>query len=82
MHCDDVKDALYPDTADVEDFSYERVRRLLGFVRGEPATDFSGTEGIEVFSDRVQPHSPGPRRPDVVRRRQPALGGVGRRARR
>ena len=33
--------------------------RLLDFVRGEPATDFSGIEGIEVFSDRVQPHSPG-----------------------
>lgn len=59
MHYDQVKSALYPDTADVEDFSYERVRRLLGFVRGEPATDFSGVEGFEVFSDRVQPHSPG-----------------------
>jgi len=35
------------------------VRRLLDFVRGEPATDFSGTEGFEVFADRVQPYSPG-----------------------
>jgi len=59
MHFDQLKEALYPDTADVEDFSYERVRRLLDFVRGEPATDFSGVEGFEVFSDRVQPHSPG-----------------------
>ncbi|MFG2377834.1 LLM class flavin-dependent oxidoreductase [Streptomyces sp. NPDC048504] len=59
MHFDRLKEALYPDTADVEDFSYERVRRLLDFVRGEPATDFSGVEGFEVFSDRVQPHSPG-----------------------
>ena len=59
MHYDRVKEALYPDTADTEDFSYERVRRLVDFVRGEPATDFSGTEGFEVFSDRVQPHSPG-----------------------
>ncbi|GGP76584.1 LLM class flavin-dependent oxidoreductase [Saccharothrix coeruleofusca] len=59
MHYERVKDALYPDTAEVEDFSYERVRRLLGFVRGEPATSFSGTEGFEVYSDRVQPHSPG-----------------------
>jgi alkanesulfonate monooxygenase SsuD/methylene tetrahydromethanopterin reductase-like flavin-dependent oxidoreductase (luciferase family) len=58
-HYDHLKHALYPDTADVEDFSYERVRRLLEFVRGEPATDFSGQEGFEVFSDRVQPHSPG-----------------------
>lgn len=59
MHYDRVKGALYPDTADVEDFGYERVRRLLDFVRGEPATSFSGVEGFEVFSDRVQPHSPG-----------------------
>ncbi|RKR87013.1 alkanesulfonate monooxygenase SsuD/methylene tetrahydromethanopterin reductase-like flavin-dependent oxidoreductase (luciferase family) [Micromonospora pisi] len=59
MHYEQVKDALYPDTADVEDFSYQRVRRLLDFVRGESATDFSGVEGFEVFSHRVQPHSPG-----------------------
>ena len=59
MHYDQVKRALYPDTADVEDFGYERVQRLLDFVRGEPATDFSGIEGFEVFSDRVQPHAAG-----------------------
>ena len=59
MHYDQVKPALYPDTADAEDFSYERVQRLLNFVRGEPATDFSGVEGFEVFSDRVEPHAKG-----------------------
>jgi alkanesulfonate monooxygenase SsuD/methylene tetrahydromethanopterin reductase-like flavin-dependent oxidoreductase (luciferase family) len=59
MRWDEVKPALYPDTADAEDFGYERVQRLLGFVRGEPATGFSGTEGFEVFSDRVQPQAPG-----------------------
>ncbi|MEU0464920.1 LLM class flavin-dependent oxidoreductase [Amycolatopsis sp. NPDC006131] len=59
MHWDQVKDALYPDTADAEDFSHQRVRRLLDAVRGEPVTGFRGTEGFEVFSDRVQPHSPG-----------------------
>jgi alkanesulfonate monooxygenase SsuD/methylene tetrahydromethanopterin reductase-like flavin-dependent oxidoreductase (luciferase family) len=59
MHWDRVKGALYPDTADVEDFSYERVRRLLAFVRGEPATSGGGAEGFEVYSDRVQPHAPG-----------------------
>ncbi|WP_326958601.1 LLM class flavin-dependent oxidoreductase [Amycolatopsis sp. NBC_01286] len=59
MRWDEVKPALYPDTADVEDFGYERVQRLLGFVRGEPATEFSGTAGFEVFSDRVQPQAPG-----------------------
>ncbi|MEU0793441.1 LLM class flavin-dependent oxidoreductase [Amycolatopsis sp. NPDC005961] len=59
MRWDDVKQALYPDTADAEDFSYDRVERLLGFVRGKPATEFSGTQGFEVFSDRVQPQAPG-----------------------
>ncbi|MEU3185106.1 LLM class flavin-dependent oxidoreductase [Streptomyces sp. NPDC006923] len=59
MHYDTVKQALHPDTADAEDFGYERVRRLLDFVRGEPATDFSGVEGFEVFSNRVQPHAEG-----------------------
>ncbi|MPY51906.1 LLM class flavin-dependent oxidoreductase [Streptomyces acidicola] len=59
MHYDQVKQALYPDTAASEDFGYDRVERLLDFVRGKPATDFSGVEGFEVFSDRVQPQSPG-----------------------
>lgn len=59
MHLDDVRDALYPDTADLEDFTYTRVDRLLALVRGEPASSFSGTQGIETFSERVEPHSPG-----------------------
>ncbi|GHF19666.1 monooxygenase [Amycolatopsis deserti] len=59
MHWEHVKDALYPDTADAEDFSHQRVRRLLDAIRGEPVSTFRGTEGFEVYSDRVQPHSPG-----------------------
>jgi alkanesulfonate monooxygenase SsuD/methylene tetrahydromethanopterin reductase-like flavin-dependent oxidoreductase (luciferase family) len=59
MHFEDVKATLYPDTADVEDFSYERVSRLLRLVGGEPASTFQGLEGMEQFSGRVQPHSPG-----------------------
>jgi alkanesulfonate monooxygenase SsuD/methylene tetrahydromethanopterin reductase-like flavin-dependent oxidoreductase (luciferase family) len=59
MHFDHLKQALYPHTADAEDFGYDRVQRLLDFVRGKPATDFSGVEGFEVFSQRVQPYSPG-----------------------
>ncbi|GAB3390110.1 LLM class flavin-dependent oxidoreductase [Amycolatopsis echigonensis] len=59
MHYEDVRAALYPDTGDREDFGYDRVSRLLSLVRGEPASTFSGVEGIETFSDRVQPHSPG-----------------------
>ena len=59
MNYDQIKQALYPDTAEAEDFSYERVQRLLSFIRGEKASDFSGTVGFEAFSDRVQPHSAG-----------------------
>jgi alkanesulfonate monooxygenase SsuD/methylene tetrahydromethanopterin reductase-like flavin-dependent oxidoreductase (luciferase family) len=59
MHFEDVKAALYPDTADVEDFSYERVSRLLRLVGGEPVSTSQGIEGMEQFSSRVQPHSPG-----------------------
>ncbi|SEQ02545.1 Flavin-dependent oxidoreductase, luciferase family (includes alkanesulfonate monooxygenase SsuD and methylene tetrahydromethanopterin reductase) [Microlunatus flavus] len=59
MAWDDVKASLYPDTADVEEFGYPRVERLLGFLAGERASTFTGTRGIEVFSDRVQPQSPG-----------------------
>jgi alkanesulfonate monooxygenase SsuD/methylene tetrahydromethanopterin reductase-like flavin-dependent oxidoreductase (luciferase family) len=59
MRYDEVRDALYPDTGDIEDFSYERVLRLLRFVGGEQASPFRGRVGIEDFSDRVEPHSPG-----------------------
>jgi alkanesulfonate monooxygenase SsuD/methylene tetrahydromethanopterin reductase-like flavin-dependent oxidoreductase (luciferase family) len=59
MRWDDVKGALYPDTAELEDFSYERVERLLRMVRGEAVSPFQGTAGIEEFSRRVEPHSPG-----------------------
>jgi alkanesulfonate monooxygenase SsuD/methylene tetrahydromethanopterin reductase-like flavin-dependent oxidoreductase (luciferase family) len=58
-HAGDVRGALYPDTAELENFSYERVARLLRFVAGDPAVAFRRTEGFEEFSDRVQPHSPG-----------------------
>jgi len=59
MHWDDVKGALYPDTADLEDLSSERVARLLRMIRGEPVSTFSGAAGFEQFSARVEPHSPG-----------------------
>jgi alkanesulfonate monooxygenase SsuD/methylene tetrahydromethanopterin reductase-like flavin-dependent oxidoreductase (luciferase family) len=53
------KAALYPDTAEAEDFGYERVTRLLRAIEGQPVSSFSGVEGIETFSERVEPHSPG-----------------------
>ncbi|SMC52446.1 LLM class flavin-dependent oxidoreductase [Kibdelosporangium aridum] len=58
MRYETVKASLYPDTGDIEDFSYARVTRLLDFIRGEQAGE-AATVGIEEFSDRVQPHSPG-----------------------
>jgi len=59
IHWDDVKNALYPDTADREDLTYERVARLLRMLRGEAVSTFSGTAGFEEFSARVEPHAPG-----------------------
>jgi alkanesulfonate monooxygenase SsuD/methylene tetrahydromethanopterin reductase-like flavin-dependent oxidoreductase (luciferase family) len=59
MNWQEVREALYPDTADAQDFSYERVSRLLRFVAGENAASLAGTIGFEQFSSRVEPHSPG-----------------------
>jgi alkanesulfonate monooxygenase SsuD/methylene tetrahydromethanopterin reductase-like flavin-dependent oxidoreductase (luciferase family) len=53
------KASLYPDTADAEDFSYERVARLLRALEGRPVSTFKGTEGIETFSERIEPHASG-----------------------
>src|SRR5215469_4001947 len=43
MHWDFVKEALYPDTSDREDFSYQRVTRLLVDVGGEKAASLRAT---------------------------------------
>ncbi|GAB5078949.1 LLM class flavin-dependent oxidoreductase [Arthrobacter sp. AD-310] len=60
MHYDTIKHELYPDSADVEDFSYTRVERFARLVSGEPAREFSGKQGVvEEFSNRVEPHSAG-----------------------
>jgi alkanesulfonate monooxygenase SsuD/methylene tetrahydromethanopterin reductase-like flavin-dependent oxidoreductase (luciferase family) len=59
MLYDHYRQALYPNTHDVEDFSKERVLRLLRGLRGEAVSDFEGIVGIEQFSNRIQPHSPG-----------------------
>jgi alkanesulfonate monooxygenase SsuD/methylene tetrahydromethanopterin reductase-like flavin-dependent oxidoreductase (luciferase family) len=56
---DEIASALYPDTSDREDFGYERLARLRRFLAGEAVSPFAGTEGIEEYSERVEPHSPG-----------------------
>jgi len=58
MRWEHVKHELYPDTAEQEDLGYGRVERLLRLVRGEQVSD-AALEGFEVFSERVEPHSPG-----------------------
>jgi alkanesulfonate monooxygenase SsuD/methylene tetrahydromethanopterin reductase-like flavin-dependent oxidoreductase (luciferase family) len=59
MRYDDFKHKLYPETHDLENFSKDRVLRLMDNIRGDPFSDFEGTVGIEQFSKVVQPHSPG-----------------------
>ncbi|AGL17747.1 LLM class flavin-dependent oxidoreductase [Actinoplanes sp. N902-109] len=60
MNYDTVKQALYPDTGDAEDFGYRRVERLLDHIAGKPASDYSGRKGVvEEFSERVEPHAEG-----------------------
>lgn len=59
MNFEALRDHLYPDTYDREDFTYARVERLLHNLAGEPVSTFEGTRGIENFSRCIQPHSPG-----------------------
>ena len=59
MNYDTFKAALYPDTADAEDLSFARLERLLHCLAGAPVSDFEGTRGIETFTRRLQPYSPG-----------------------
>jgi alkanesulfonate monooxygenase SsuD/methylene tetrahydromethanopterin reductase-like flavin-dependent oxidoreductase (luciferase family) len=59
MHFDDYKEALYPGTWRDEDLSYARLLRFRGFVRGDRVSDFQGREGIEDYSERVEPHAEG-----------------------
>jgi alkanesulfonate monooxygenase SsuD/methylene tetrahydromethanopterin reductase-like flavin-dependent oxidoreductase (luciferase family) len=59
MLYDNYKSKLYPETHELENFSKDRVVRLLECLRGEPVSDFEGKVGIEDFTRRVQPHSAG-----------------------
>ncbi|WP_368498325.1 LLM class flavin-dependent oxidoreductase [Herbiconiux sp. A18JL235] len=59
MNFDSYRDAIYPMTAEHEDLDYGRLLRFRDLVRGEIASDFQGTQGIEVFANTVQPHAAG-----------------------
>jgi alkanesulfonate monooxygenase SsuD/methylene tetrahydromethanopterin reductase-like flavin-dependent oxidoreductase (luciferase family) len=56
---DEFKMALYPETHDLENFSKDRVLRLLACLRGDPVSHFEGTIGQDRFFREVQPHSAG-----------------------
>ncbi|MFZ8756283.1 LLM class flavin-dependent oxidoreductase [Microbacterium sp. HMH0099] len=56
---EEIAPALYPDTADREDFGYERLARLRRFLAGAQVSPFAGTEGIEEYSERIEPHAAG-----------------------
>ena len=43
MRYDEVRAALYPDTGDIEDFTYARVERLLRLIDGGQASPFVGS---------------------------------------
>ena len=43
----------------MENFSKERVLRLLACLRGDPVSEFEGAIGQEMFFRSIQPHSPG-----------------------
>ena len=78
MRYDDVRDALYPDTADVEDFSYERVLAAAALRRGragQPVPRHRRDRGVLRAHRTALPR---PARPHVVRRGKPAVGAVGR----
>ncbi|WP_022902216.1 LLM class flavin-dependent oxidoreductase [Curtobacterium sp. B8] len=59
MHFDLYREAIYPDTADREDFGDTRLLRFRDLVRGDAVTASTERRGIEEFATSVQPHSPG-----------------------
>jgi alkanesulfonate monooxygenase SsuD/methylene tetrahydromethanopterin reductase-like flavin-dependent oxidoreductase (luciferase family) len=53
------KTALYPETHDIENFSKDRVLRLMACLRGDSVSDFEGAIGQDSFFRGVQPHARG-----------------------
>ena len=75
MQWEHVRDALYPDTADVEDFSYRPGSSgCSALLRGEQASSFSRHPGHRDLLRAGRAALPRPRRPGLVRRGEPALG--------
>ncbi|RFA13615.1 monooxygenase [Subtercola boreus] len=58
-HFEAIREHLYPDSWQDENFGHERAERLLANLRGESVSTFTGTEGIEAYSGRIQPFAAG-----------------------
>ena len=71
MRYDEVRGALYPDTGDIEDFTYERVERLLRLIDGERPARSAASRDRGVLRPGAAAVAR-PARPDVVRRGQRA----------
>lgn len=59
MNYDLYRDAIHPETAELEDFGDARLLRFRDLVRGDAVVDHAERRGIEEFATTVQPHSPG-----------------------
>lgn len=59
MNYDHFKENLYPQSHEIEDFTYSRAERLLNNLRGAEVSTLEGRRGIEEYSKIVQPHSEG-----------------------
>ena len=59
MNYDHFKENLYPQSHEIEDFTYTRAERLLNNLRGAEVSTLEGRRGIEDYSKIVQPHSEG-----------------------
>lgn len=42
-----------------EDFSYGRIEKFLSFLRGDTVNEEAGQREFEIYSERIEPHSPG-----------------------
>ena len=78
MLYDHYKEALYPNTHDVEDFSKDRVLRLLRGLRGEPGQRLRGHRRHRAVHQPHRAALPRSGRPGLVRRRH-VVGDLGRR---
>ena len=59
MRFDDYRHAIYPEGIDDDQLGFDRLLRLRAYLAGEQISPRAGRDGLEEFSGRVEPHSPG-----------------------